>query len=61
MLKLILLIVENLYEEFIKYLRVVRVVVLFGGYLREKVNDIFFKNKGVIVSFLRVLIEGLLV
>ena len=59
MLKLTLPTVENLYEEFTKHPRVVRVVALSGGYSREKANDILSKNKGVIASFSRALTEGL--
>lgn len=59
MLKLTLPTVENLYEEFTKHPRVVRVVALSGGYSKEKANDILSKNRGVIASFSRALTEGL--
>ena len=59
MLKLSLPTINNLYKEFTKHPRVVRVVALSGGYPREKANDILAENKGVIASFSRALTEGL--
>ena len=59
MLKLSLPTINNLYKEFTKHPRVVRVVALSGGYPREKANDILGENKGVIASFSRALTEGL--
>jgi len=59
MLKVTLPTVENFYEDLTKHPRVVRVVALSGGYLREKANEILSKNKGIIASFSRALTEGL--
>ena len=59
MLKLSLPTINNLYKEFTKHPRVVRVVALSGGYSREKANSILAQNKGVIASFSRALTEGL--
>ena len=59
MRKLSLPTIDNLYKEFTKHPRVVRVVALSGGYPREKANDILAENKGVIASFSRALTEGL--
>lgn len=59
MLKVTLPTINNLYKEFTKHPRVVRVVVLSGGYSREKANELLAQNKGVIASFSRALSEGL--
>ena len=59
MLKLSLPTINNLYKEFTKHPRVVRVVALSGGYPRLKANEILAQNKGVIASFSRALTEGL--
>ena len=37
----------------------VRLVPLSGGYAREEANEILSKQKGVIASFSRALLEGL--
>ena len=50
---------ENLYEEFTKDEKVLRVVALSGGYSRVEANSLLAKNKGVIASFSRALTEGL--
>ena len=50
---------ENLYEEFTKNEKVLRVVALSGGYSRLEANTLLAKNKGVIASFSRALTEGL--
>ncbi|MGP1438156.1 MAG: fructose bisphosphate aldolase [Treponema sp.] len=50
---------ENLYEEFTKDEKVLRVVALSGGYSRIEANNLLAKNKGVIASFSRALTEGL--
>ena len=59
MLKVTLPTINNLYKEFTKHPRVVRVVALSGGYSREKANELLAQNKGVIASFSRALSEGL--
>ena len=59
MLKVTLPTINNLYKEFTKHPRVVRVVALAGGYSREKANELLAQNKGVIASFSRALSEGL--
>ncbi|MGP1414981.1 MAG: fructose bisphosphate aldolase [Treponema sp.] len=50
---------ENLYEEFTKDEKVLRVVALSGGYSRDEANTLLAKNRGVIASFSRALTEGL--
>jgi hypothetical protein len=50
---------ENLYEEFTKDEKVLRVVALSGGYSRFEANTLLAKNRGVIASFSRALTEGL--
>ena len=59
MLKVTLPTINNLYKEFTKHPRVVRVVALSGGYSREKAIELLAQNKGVIASFSRALSEGL--
>ena len=59
MLKLSLPTINNLYKEFTKHPRVVRVVALSGGYTRDRANEILAQNKGVIASFSRALTQGL--
>jgi len=59
MLKVTLPTINNLYKEFTKHPRVVRVVALSGGYSREKANELLAQNKGIIASFSRALSEGL--
>lgn len=50
---------RNLYAELMKDERVVRVVALSGGYGRKLANRLLGKNKGLIASFSRALLEGL--
>ena len=50
---------DNLYADLIKDPRVVRVVALSGGYTREDANEKLARNHGVIASFSRALVEGL--
>ena len=59
MLKLTLPDRDDLYAEFVKHPRVVRVVALSGGYSREEGNERLRKNHGVVASFSRALVEGL--
>ncbi len=50
---------DNFYEEYTKHPNVVRVVALSGGYSRDVANEKLAKNRGVIASFSRALLEGL--
>ena len=50
---------DDLYAEFVKHPRVVRVVALSGGYTREEGNGRLRRNHGVVASFSRALVEGL--
>src|SRR5437016_1631905 len=50
---------DDLYAEFVKHPRVVRVVALSGGYSREEGNRRLRRNHGVVASFSRALVEGL--
>jgi len=50
---------DNFYEEYTKHPNVVRVVALSGGYPRDIANEKLEKNRGVIASFSRALLEGL--
>ena len=59
MLKLTLPEQDDLYAEFVKHPRVVRVVALSGGYSREEGNKRLRRNHGVVASFSRALVEGL--
>jgi fructose-bisphosphate aldolase, class I len=59
MLKLTLPEKDDLYEDFVKHPKVVRVVALSGGYTREEANSRLRRNHGVVASFSRALAEGL--
>ena len=59
MLKLTLPEKDDLYAEFVKHPRVVRVVALSGGYTRDEGNRRLRRNHGVVASFSRALVEGL--
>jgi fructose-bisphosphate aldolase class I len=59
MLKLTLPEKDDLYEDFVKHPKVVRVVALSGGYTREEANNRLQRNHGVVASFSRALSEGL--
>ena len=59
MLKLTLPDKDDLYAEFVKHPKVVRVVALSGGYTREEGNGRLRRNHGVVASFSRALVEGL--
>lgn len=50
---------DNFYEDLINDERVVRVVALSGGYSREEANKRLSRNKDLIASFSRALVEGL--
>jgi fructose-bisphosphate aldolase, class I len=60
MLKLTLPEQADLYGDCVHHPRVVRVVALSGGYTREEADDRLRKNHGVVASFSRALLEGLL-
>ena len=59
MLKLTCRSKDDLYAEFVKHPKVVRVVALSGGYTREEGNERLRRNHGVVASFSRALVEGL--
>ena len=59
MLKLTLPEKDDLYTEFVKHPKVVRVVALSGGYSQEEGNRRLRGNHGVVASFSRALVEGL--
>jgi fructose-bisphosphate aldolase class I len=59
MLKLTLPEEDNFYAEFLKNPKVLKVVALSGGYSREEGNERLRRNKGVVASFSRALLEGL--
>lgn len=51
--------VDNFYTDLMSDPRVVRVVALSGGYTREEADILLTRNKGLIASFSRALLEGL--
>ena len=59
MLKLTLPEKDDLYAEFVKHPKVVRVVALSGGYTQEEGNRRLRRNHGIVASFSRALVEGL--
>ena len=59
MLKLTLPEVDDLYAEFVKHPRVLKVVALSGGYSRGDANKKLARQHGMIASFSRALTEGL--
>ena len=59
MLKLTLPEKDGLYAEFLGHPKVVRVVALSGGYSQEEGNSRLRRNRGVVASFSRALVEGL--
>jgi fructose-bisphosphate aldolase class I len=59
MLKLTLPEKDDLYADLVKHPRLVRVVALSGGYSREEGNRRLRRNRGVVASFSRALVEGL--
>ena len=59
MLKLTLPERDDLYAEFVRHPKVVRVVALSGGYTREEGNRRLRRNHGIVASFSRALVEGL--
>ena len=59
MLKLTLPEKDDLYAEFVRHPKVVRVVALSGGYSREEANRRLRRNRGIVASFSRALVDGL--
>ena len=59
MLKLTLPTEDNLYADLVEHPKVLRVVALSGGYTRDQANGLLRKNRGVVASFSRALVEGL--
>jgi fructose-bisphosphate aldolase, class I len=59
MLKLTLPDQPDLYADFVKHPKVVRVLALSGGYARDEANELLRKNHGMVASFSRALVEGL--
>ncbi len=59
MLKLTLPESPNHYKECIEHSKVVKVVALSGGYVRQEANQRLAENNGMIASFSRALSEGL--
>jgi len=59
MLKLTLPDNDDLYAEFVRHPKVVRVVARSGGYTRKEGNERLRRNHGVVASFSRALVEGL--
>jgi fructose-bisphosphate aldolase, class I len=60
MLKLTLPEKDDLYAELVSHPKVVRVVALSGGYTQAEGNRRLRRNHGVVASFSRALVEGLL-
>ncbi|MFM7043977.1 MAG: class I fructose-bisphosphate aldolase, partial [Ilumatobacteraceae bacterium] len=50
---------DGFYDELVSHPRVLRVVALSGGYLRDEANARLRRNHGMIASFSRALTEGL--
>jgi fructose-bisphosphate aldolase class I len=59
MLKLTLPEQNDLYADFVRHPKVVRVVALSGGYTQAEGNERLRRNHGVVASFSRALVEGL--
>ncbi len=59
MLKLTLPEVDDLYADFVKHPRVLKVVALSGGYARDVANRKLARQHGMVASFSRALTEGL--
>jgi fructose-bisphosphate aldolase, class I len=59
MLKLTIPDVPNLYEPLIAHRAVARLVALSGGYIRREACERLSRNRGMIASFSRALLEGL--
>ena len=59
LLKLTLPEKDDFYSDCVNHPNVVRVLALSGGYSREEANDRLRRNRGVVASFSRALLEGL--
>ncbi|WP_260484239.1 fructose bisphosphate aldolase [Sphingomicrobium flavum] len=59
MLKLSLPVEDDLYAPLVAHPRVIRVVALSGGYERDEANAKLSKNRGMIASFSRALLQDL--
>jgi fructose-bisphosphate aldolase, class I len=59
MLKLTLPEQNDLYTDFTKHPKVLKVVALSGGYSLEEADNRLRKNRGIVASFSRALVEGL--
>jgi fructose-bisphosphate aldolase class I len=59
MLKLTLPEKDDFYEPLVEHPRVLKVVALSGGYSRDEANARLERNHGVVASFSRALVEGL--
>jgi fructose-bisphosphate aldolase class I len=59
MLKLTLPEQDDLYADFVKHPRVLKVVALSGGYSRDEANRKLARQHGMVASFSRALTEGL--
>jgi len=59
MFKLTLPEVDDLYRPLVEDPRVLKVVALSGGYSREEANARLFRNRGMVASFSRALVEDL--
>src|SRR6059036_747900 len=59
MLKLTLPEKNDLYADFVRHPKIVRVVALSGGYTQKEGNERLRRNQGVVASFSRALVEGL--
>ena len=59
MLKLTLPEKDDFYRPLVEHPRVLKVVVLSGGYSRDEANARLRRNPGLVASFSRALLEGL--
>jgi len=59
MLKLTLPEQDDIYIDFVRHPKVLKVVALSGGYSREEGNNRLRRNHGIVASFSRALVEGL--
>jgi len=59
MLKLTLPEMDDLYLDFVKHPKILKVVALSGGYSLEEADTRLRKNHGVIASFSRALLDSL--
>jgi fructose-bisphosphate aldolase class I len=59
LLKLTLPEQDDFYSDCVSHPNVIRVLALSGGYSRDESNDRLRRNRGVVASFSRALLEGL--